>query len=295
MVKLLKELFSQKNVAFRLGVFLCLAWAVIAVIIPLLPLDPYGQNVVQGFQPPSVEHWFGTDKLGRDVFSRVLYGSRISLSAGVVTVLVSFGVGILFGGAAGYLGGAADDIMMRFSEMVQSFPPLILAMVIAAALGPNITNSVFAMAIIWWPNYARLTRSIVLSVKENDYVTASRIMGASHLRILFREILPNSVGSLIVMCTLDLGNAILMFSGLSFLGLGVQPPTPEWGAMVSEGVANFDKWWISTFPGLSIFMVAISANFVGDGLRDFLDPKMRRSSVVFPGRKKGTADQNAAA
>lgn len=267
---------------FKLGVFLCLLWVVLALFAPLLaPYSPTAENVATlQFKPPSLAHWFGTDQLGRDVLSRVLYASRISISAGLITVLVSFGVGILFGGIAGYVGGLTDDIMMRFSEMVQAFPPLILAMVIAAALGPNITNSIFAMAIIWWPNYARLTRSIVLQVKENDYVTAGRIMGASHLRILFKEILPNSVGSLIVMCTLDLGNAILMFSGLSFLGLGVQPPVPEWGAMVSEGVRNFDKWWISTFPGLAIFMVAIGANFVGDGLRDFLDPKTRKIAAV---------------
>lgn len=267
---------------FKLGVFLCLLWVVLALFAPLIaPHDPYVQDVANlRFKAPGTQHWFGTDELGRDVFSRVLYASRISISAGLITVLVSFGVGILFGGVAGYVGGILDDVMMRFSEMVQSFPPLILAMVIAAALGPNITNSVFAMAIIWWPNYARLTRSIVLQVKENDYVTAGRIMGASHLRILFKEILPNSVGSLIVMCTLDLGNAILMFSGLSFLGLGVQPPTPEWGAMVSEGVRNFDKWWVSTFPGIAIFMVAIGANFVGDGLRDFLDPKTRKNAAV---------------
>jgi len=278
--KTLRELFRQTNFMFKLGLCLCLAWALVALLTPLLPLDPDTQDLANRFQPPSAVNWMGTNELGQDVFSRLLYGSRISLSASVVTVLVSFCFGILFGGLAGYMGGLVDDIMMRFSEMVQSFPPLILAMVIAAALGPNITNSVFAMAIIWWPNYARLTRSIVLTVKENDYVTASKIMGASHTRILFREILPNSIGSMVVMCTLDLGNAILMFSGLSFLGLGVKTGVPEWGAMVSEGVRNFNYWWISTFPGLSIFMVAIGANFVGDGLRDFFDPKLRRSRVI---------------
>ncbi|NLF35213.1 MAG: ABC transporter permease [Clostridiales bacterium] len=283
-MKVLRQLFRQKNFMFKLGVFLCLAWMLIAIFAPALsPYDPItDQNVNNQFQGPSLRHLFGTDQLGRDVFSRVLYGSRISISAGAVTVLISFVVGLFFGGIAGYVGGLADDIMMRFSEMVQSFPPLILAMVIASALGPNISNSVLAMSIIWWPNYARLTRSIVLSVKENDYVTASRLLGASHWRILFKEILPNSMGSLIVMCTLDLGNAILMFSGLSFLGLGVKFPIPEWGAMVSEGVLNFDKWWISTFPGLAIFCVAIGANFIGDGLRDFLDPKMRRTNVLIP-------------
>ena len=276
-MNLMKQILKQKNFMFKLGLIICVAWILIAIFASALaPFDPIrDQNMDNRFQAPNGEHFFGTDSLGRDVFSRVLYGSRISITAGIVTVLISFGVGIVFGGIAGYVGGLIDDVMMRFSEMVQSFPPLILAMVIAAALGPNISNSIIAMAIIWWPNYARLTRSIVISVKENDYVTASRILGASHLRILVKEILPNSIGPMIVMCTLDLGNAILMFSGLSFLGLGVQPPVAEWGAMVSDGVLNFNYWWISTFPGLAIFSVAIGANFVGDGLRDYLDPKMR--------------------
>jgi len=281
-VHTLKQFFKQKNLMFKLGLFICLAWILIALLAPLIaPYDPINfQNVNNQYQPPSAAHWFGTDQLGRDVFSRVLYASQISLPAGLITVAVSFSVGILFGGLAGYIGGIVDDIMMRFSEMVQSFPPLILAMVIAAALGPNISNSILAMSIIWWPNYARLTRSIVISLKQNDYVTASKVMGASHTRMLFKEILPNSIGPLIVMCTLDIGNAILMFSGLSFLGLGVQPPVPEWGAMVSEGVQAFSNWWVATFPGLAIFSVAIGANFVGDGLRDYLDPKMRRNIGV---------------
>lgn len=273
-----KLFFKQKNLMFKVGLFLCIAWIVIAIFAPLLaPHDPLLQDLTQSYQAPSAQNWFGTDELGRDVFSRVLYASRLSLPAGLVTVAVSFSIGILFGGLAGYIGGKVDDIMMRFAEMVQSFPPLILAMVIATALKPNITNSIIAMAIIWWPNYARLTRSIVLSIKQNDYVTASKVMGAGHTRMLFKEILPNSIGPLVVMCTLDIGNAILMFSGLSFLGLGVQPPSPEWGAMVSDGVKSASKWWVATFPGLSIFTVAVGANFVGDGLRDYLDPKMRRN------------------
>ncbi len=279
----MKQFFGQKNLMFKIGLFICLAWIVIALFAPLLAThDPYLNSTAIDdlFQPPSAAHWFGTDGLGRDVFSRVLYASQVSLPAGLVTVLISFAVGILFGGLAGYIGGIIDDVMMRFAEMVQSFPPLILAMVIAAALGPNITNSILAMAVIWWPNYARLTRSIVLSVKENDYVTAGKVMGAGHGRLLVKEILPNSVGPLIVMCTLDLGNAILMFSGLSFLGLGVHLPTAEWGAMVSEGVQTFNNWWIATFPGLAIFSIALGANFVGDGLRDYMDPKMRRNLGV---------------
>lgn len=273
-----KKLLQQKNFMFKFGLIICTSWILVAILAPfLVKYDPISfQDVNNSFQSPSTTHWFGTDSLGRDIFSRVIYGSRISITAGMITVIVSFVVGILFGGLAGYMGGLVDDIMMRFSEMIQSFPPLILAMVIAAALGPNITNSIFAMAIIWWPNYARLTRSIVMSVKENDYVIASRILGASNWRILYKEILPNSLGPMTVMATLDLGNAILMFSGLSFLGLGVQPPVAEWGAMVSDGVLTFHHWWISTFPGLAIFSVAIGANFIGDGLRDYLDPRMRR-------------------
>lgn len=277
-----KQFFGQKNLMFKVGMFLCLIWVLVSVLAPLIaPYNPIThQNLGMKFQPPSLTHWFGTDQLGRDVFSRVLYGCRISVPAGLVTVLISFVVGIFYGGIAGYVGGKLDDIMMRLAEMVQSFPPLILAMVIASALGGNISNSILAMAIVWWPNYARLTRSIVLSVKESDYVTAGKVMGASHVRILTKDVLPNSVGPLIVMCTLDLGNAILMFAGLSFLGLGVQPPVPEWGLMVSEGVATFNHWWIATFPGLAIFTVAVGANFVGDGLRDFMDPKMRRNMNI---------------
>ncbi len=263
---------------FRIGLIICLFWIFMTVAAPIVaPYSPTEIGVGEAYEAPSAAHWFGTDEVGRDLLSRVLYGARISIPAGLVTVLISFGVGILFGGLAAYLGGRFDDVLMRFSEMVQSFPPLILAMVIAAALGANITNSIIAMAVIWWPNYARLTRSIVLSVKEQDYVTAGRVMGAGHLRLLFREILPNSVGPLIVLCTLDIGNAILMFSGLSFLGLGIQPPTAEWGALVSEGMKASHNWWLSTFPGLAIFSMAIGANFVGDGLRDYMDPKMRKN------------------
>lgn len=273
----IKTVFKQKNFMFKLGLVIFFGWIIIALIAPIIsPYDPIKyQDMSSRFQSPSMKYFFGTDSLGRDVFSRVLYGSRLSISAGVITVAISLILGTVIGGLAGYIGGVFDDILMRFSEMVQSFPPLVLAMVIAAALGANITNSVLAMAVIWWPNYARLMRSMVISVKENDYVLASKLMGASHFRILVKEILPNSFGPLIIMSTLDIGNAILMFSGLSFLGLGVQPPTPEWGSMVSDGVATFNYWWISTFPGLAIFMIAIGSNFIGDGLRDYLDPKLR--------------------
>jgi len=271
----MKQLLKQKNVLFKLGLIICGLWILIAIFSPVItPQDPLAQNVANRFQAPSVANWFGTDELGRDVFSRVLLGSRVSITAGLVTVCITIFLGIIYGGIAGYVGGVIDDIMMRLSELVSSFPPLILAMVIAAALGPSIFNSVFAMTIIWWPNYARLMRSMVITLKENEYIVASRTLGASHLRILIREILPNSIGPLFVMATLDIGNAILTFAGLSFLGLGTQPPTPEWGSMVADGVNNMNYWWISTFPGISIFLMSIGANFIGDGLRDYLDPKL---------------------
>jgi len=269
------KILKQKNFLFKLGLCICLAWIFIAIFSPLImPQDPYAQDMAARFQGPGTAHWFGTDELGRDVFSRVLLGSRVSISAGLITVCITVVVGLFYGGIAGYIGGVIDDIMMRLAELVSSFPPLILAMVIASALGPSIFNSVFAMTIIWWPNYARLMRSMVITLKENEYITASRTLGASHVRILFREILPNSIGPLLVMATLDIGNAILTFAGLSFLGLGTQPPTPEWGSMVSDGVSNMNYWWISTFPGLAIFSMSIGANFVGDGLRDYMDPKL---------------------
>lgn len=267
----------QKGFLFKLGLVICLVWFLVALFAPFIATHSVTtQNLSIRYESPSASHFFGTDELGRDVFSRVIVGSRISLTAGVITVVCAFAFGILYGGIAGYKGGYVDEVMMRFSELIMAFPPLILAMVIAAALGPSILNSVLAMAIIWWPNYARLMRSMVISLKESEYVTASRVMGASHIRVLFLEILPNCFGPLLVMATLDLGNAILMFSGLSFLGLGTQPPTPEWGSMVSDGAKVIQNWWVSTFPGLAIFSVSVGANFVGDGLRDFLDPKLKK-------------------
>lgn len=270
------KILKYKNFLLKLGLCISLAAILVAIFAPLImPKDPYVQDMTTRFMAPSGNHWFGTDELGRDVFSRVLLGSRVSITAGLVTVCITIVVGLLYGGIAGYVGGIVDDVMMRLAELVSSFPPIILAMVIAAALGPSIFNSVFAMIIIWWPNYARLMRSMVITLKENEYVTASKALGASHVRILFKEILPNSIGPLLVMATLDIGNAILTFAGLSFLGLGTQPPTPEWGSMVSDGVKNMDYWWISTFPGIAIFLISIGANFVGDGLRDYMDPKLK--------------------
>lgn len=266
------------NPLFMGGAAVCLLWILVAVFsYQIVPYDPLAQDLARRFEPPSFDHWFGTDTLGRDIFSRVLVGSRLSLTAGVLTVLIAGTIGSLFGAVAGYFGGLIDDIMMRVSEMVMAFPAIILAMTITAALGPSLYNTILAMVIVSWPNYARVMRSMVIYIKQNEYVEASRTMGASERRTLFVEVLPNSLGPVIVMGTLDLGNAILIFSGLSFLGLGAPPPNPEWGAMVANGMENFGYWWIGSFPGLAIFSISIAANFLGDGLRDYLDPRLRKS------------------
>ena len=276
MLRAVKKLFKS-NYLFTLGVIICLAWILAAVFAPLIaPYDPIANDLTARLQAPSAEHWFGTDSFGQDIFSRVIYGGRYSLLAGCLTVVIAGAIGTFYGAIAGYVGGRTDNIMMRISEMILSFPSLILAMIINAVMGSNLFNTMFALVIVAWPTYARLMRSVVLSVKENEYVTASKALGASKLRILIKEVIPNSISSVLIMATTDIGNQILMFSTLSFLGLGSAPPTPEWGMMVSEGVNSFNKFWVAGFPGLAIFTMAVGANFIGDGLRDLLDPKLRK-------------------
>lgn len=276
MLRSLKRLF-RSNYLFTLGVLICVFWILMAILAPVIaPYDPIVQNLSIMLQPPSGEHIFGTDHFGRDIFSRVIYGGRYSLLAGCLTVIIAGAIGSLYGAIAGYVGGKVDNVMMRFSEMVLSFPSLILAMLINAVMGSSLFNTMFALVIVAWPTYARLMRSVVLSVKENEYIAAAEALGASRLRILIKEIIPNSISSVLIMATTDLGNQILMFSTLSFLGLGSAPPTPEWGMMVSEGVDYFNKFWVAGFPGLAIFTMAIGANFIGDGMRDLLDPKLRK-------------------
>ena len=276
MLRSLKRLF-RSNYLFTLGVLICVFWILMAILAPVIaPYDPIVQDLSVMLQPPSKEHIFGTDNFGRDIFSRVIYGGRYSLLAGCLTVIIAGAIGSLYGAIAGYVGGKVDNVMMRFSEMVLSFPSLILAMLINAVMGSSLFNTMFALVIVAWPTYARLMRSVVLSVKENEYIAAAEALGASRLRILIKEIIPNSISSVLIMATTDLGNQILMFSTLSFLGLGSAPPTPEWGMMVSEGVDYFNKFWVAGFPGLAIFTMAIGANFIGDGMRDLLDPKLRK-------------------
>ena len=276
MLHSLKKMFKS-NYLFTFGVIICLFWIIMAIIAPMVaPYDPVVQDLTLRLKAPSAAHIFGTDNFGRDIFSRVIYGGRYSLLAGCLTVVIAGCIGTIYGAIAGYVGGAVDNIMMRLSEMILSFPSLILAMIINAVMGSNLFNTMFALVIVAWPSYARVMRSVVLSVRENEYVTASEALGASRFRILLKEIIPNSITSDLIMATTDIGNQILMFSTLSFLGLGSAPPTPEWGMMVSDGVQYFNKFWVAGFPGLAIFTMAVGANFIGDGLRDLLDPKLRK-------------------
>jgi peptide/nickel transport system permease protein len=255
------------------GAAIAIAWLVVAIFAPLLaPHDPLAQDFVP-LQHPSHAHLFGTDELGRDVLSRVLYGARLSLPLALLLVSLSLAVGLVLGLLAGYFRGVVDGTIMRLTDLVFAFPAIILAMVVTASLGPSIRNAVLALVFVSWPTYARVVRGLVLSTADAEYVQASRLIGASARSALFRVVLPNVIGPVIVLATLDLGNAILLLAGLSFLGLGAQPPAPEWGQMVSQGTENFQFWWLSTFPGLAIFTAVLAFNFVGDSLRDIFDPR----------------------
>jgi peptide/nickel transport system permease protein len=258
------------------GVLVVVAWVVVSALAPVIaPYDPVDLNVDERLRPPSAAHWLGLDGLGRDVLSRVLYGGRVSLPVAAVVVVLASVFGTLYGGFAAYVGGWPDEAAMRVVDMVLAFPSLILAMAIAAALGPSIQNSMVAMLVVWWPPYARLARGQVLALKARDFVAAAHALGLGERRILLRHILPNAVAPSLVLMAMDFGNAIIITAALSFLGLGAVPPTPEWGAMVAEGRELVDHWWVSTFPGVAILMVAIACNFVGDALRDAIDPRLR--------------------
>jgi peptide/nickel transport system permease protein len=259
------------------GTAIVLLWGAVAALAPrVAPHPPLEVDVLARLKPPSAEHPFGTDSLGRDVLSRVVLGARVSLPAGFVVVLLAAAFGTVYGGVAAYSGAKTEELQMRVTDLFLSFPPLLLAMAIAAALGKGVFNTIVAMAIVWWPKYARLARSLVLVQRSLEYVEAARALGQGAGRTLFRHIVPNAVGPVVALVALDVGNAMITFAGLSFLGLGVVPPTPEWGAMVSEGQVLIDQWWVSTFPGLAIFTVVVGFNFLGDALRDWLDPRGRQ-------------------
>lgn len=260
------------------GIFLLIIVSVLAPWLAPYPQDALGATNIQAqLNPPTFQHLFGTDELGRDVLSRVIYGARISLQVGMLAIGLALLVGVSLGLVAGCSGGAVDEVIMRIADIFLSFPPLLLAMAISVALGPSLQNVMIAIAIAWWPWYARLLRSEATSVRERSFVEAARAMGASRLRISFRHVLPNCLVPIVIQASMDFGAVTLTCASLSFLGLGAQAPTPEWGLMISTGRTYFlTKWWIVTFPGIAIFVAVLAFNLTGDGLREILDPKIQR-------------------
>jgi peptide/nickel transport system permease protein len=258
------------------GLVLITIFALTAVFAPLLaPADPLKQVLSTRLKPPTSAHWLGTDQLGRDLLSRMIFGSRISLLVGVVVVALAGSLGTFVGLVAGYTGGWLDEGLMRLTDVFFAFPALILAMAISGALGPSLTNAMIAIAVVSWPVYARLVRAQVLTLREREYVEAARSLGASTPRIIWQHILPNTLAPLLVQASFDMGGAILAAAGLSFIGFGTQPPTPEWGVMISDG-RNYisTQPWLSLFPGLAILFTVAAFNLIGDGLRDAFDPRL---------------------
>jgi peptide/nickel transport system permease protein len=263
------------NPMAMVGLGIIVIWAIVAIFAKYIaPYDPIGQDIMKRLTPPSAGNIFGTDELGRDIFSRVVWGSRISLPVGLVVIAFAMTMGSLLGASAGFIGGAYDLVVMRLVDITLSFPSIVLALAIATVLGPSLLNALIAMILVWWPEYARVMRGQVLSVKNDEYVTAAIVVGAPGRRVLFGHILPNTFAPVLVKASLDAGNVILTIAALSFIGLGAVPPTPEWGAMVSAGRYKFYEWWMTTFPGLAILTVVLGFNFFGDGVRDAFDPRM---------------------
>jgi peptide/nickel transport system permease protein len=268
----------RKETTALIGLAIIIIFLALAILAGLIsPYPPLEQNISASLQAPSSAHLFGADKLGRDVFSRILYGARISLFTGLTVVLMASSVGILVGALAGYLGGWWDEAIMRITDIFFAFPSLILAMSIAGALGPSLQNALIAVAVVSWPIYARLMRGQVLVLRDQEFVQAARTIGVGDLGILLRHILPNTLSPLLVQASFDMGGTILAVSGLSFIGFGAQPPTPEWGVMISEG-RNYitAQWWLTFFPAIAMLLVVTGFNLVGDGLRDILDPRLNK-------------------
>lgn len=257
------------------GLFFVSLVVLSAIFAPAIaPEGPNEQDLFNRLDSPSVEHPMGTDQLGRDVLSRLLYGARISLRIAVVVVAITLVIGTAVGVAAGYAGGWVDEALMRLVDILLAFPGILLALVIAGILGPSLTNIMIALAVVGWTQYARIIRGSVLSVKEEEFVKSAQLMGVSRTRIVLRHIVPNVVTPVVVLATMDMAYVILGTAGLSFLGLGAQPPTPEWGTMLSQGRNHIDTaWWIVNFPGLAIMITVLGFNLLGDGLRDVLDPR----------------------
>jgi ABC-type dipeptide/oligopeptide/nickel transport system permease subunit len=267
-----------RNFAFTAGLLLTVALVLVAIAAPLLaPFDPNAQDTVRRLEPPSRGHLLGLDDLGRDVLSRIIWGSRVSLRVGFSVVILASLIGVTLGAMAGYFGGWTDTLVMRLTDILLAFPGILLAIALVAVLGPSLNNVVLALVVIGWVGYARLVRGQVLKVREMEYVVAAKAMGARSPRVIMRHVLPNVINPLIVMATLGLAGTILSEAALSFLGLGVQPPTPSWGAMLTSGrrylgLANHLAIW----PGIAIMLAVMGLNFLGDGLIDALDPKLRK-------------------
>ena len=277
-----RSLYRFRGSTLSLVGFAICAFLVLVVIFGPA-LVPYPEHIVGGiaprarFLPPSAQHLFGTNELGQDVFSLVVAGSRVSLLCGIAVVLIGAGVGTLLGAISGYFGRWVDEVIMRVTDLMLTIPGLILAMAVAAALGPGTTNMIIAVALSWWPGFARLVRGEVLAKKEETFVLAARSLGASNARLLVKHILPNIFGPVIVKMSLDMGFAILTVAALGFIGIGIKPPTPEWGSLLAIARGYMPEyWWTAVFPGLAIFLAVFGFNLLGDGLRDVLDPKSRR-------------------
>ena len=257
------------------GLLIIIGLIVIALFAPMIaPYDPIATNLTNRLQPLSAEHFFGTDEVGRDIFSRVIWGSRLTLYVIVLVAIIAAPVGIIIGTISGYFGSIIDTILMRITDIFLAFPKLILALAFVAALGPGIENAIIAIAITSWPPYARIARGETITIRNADFIKAIRLQGAGPIRIITGHIMPLCISSLIVRITLDMAGIILTAAGLGFLGLGAQPPSPEWGAMTSSGRAYIvDYWWLITMPGTAIFVVSLAFNLLGDGLREVLDPK----------------------
>jgi peptide/nickel transport system permease protein len=268
----------RKETTAMVGLGIIILFALLALLSPLVsPYDPLAQNIPASLAPPGAEHWFGADKLGRDIFSRILYGARISLLSGVAVITMAGLFGSSVGLLAGYTRGWVDEGLMRITDIFLAFPSLILAMAIAGALGPSLQNALIAVAVVSWPIYARLVRGQVLTLREREFVQAARAVGATDSLIIRRHLFPNTLSPLLVQASFDMGAVILAVAGLSFIGFGAQPPMPEWGVMISEG-RNYitTHWWLTFFPAISMLFAVAGFNLVGDGLRDVLDPRLRK-------------------
>jgi peptide/nickel transport system permease protein len=256
------------------GLAIFLLWILVVLTAPIIaPYDPLAQNLETRLSPPSIQHLCGTDELGRDVLSRVLYGARISIPVGLIVVVSQATIGGLAGALAGYLGGVLDGLVMRIADVTLAFPAIVLAMAITVMLGPSLRNATIALILVRWSDWAWLMRGQVLTAKNNEYVLAARCVGCSHGRVLAAHIFPNVLSPLLVKASLDIGAIILFIAALSFIGLGAVPPTPEWGSMISSGRSRFYQWWLMAFPGLAMLSVTLALNFLGDGIRDALDPR----------------------